>query len=588
MNFKGTTTRSFLLAAALSLPLCVSATPLSEDEFSILDSGEIHLAINDRPLADVLETLNYVQCIEYALDESLAKDRVSIEITTGNWEDLTRQVLQGFNWIQQETAGGNQQIYILERTDAVAERITDSDNQAAESFEDEEALDLSALDAEDALFAVGLSLTQADIEIPEALSAYPEHVLQAIELDMAQMQNLEAGDVITLNLPSGAQHVTYIETTPADEDGAYSWIGYLGDEDAHYDVIITQGTDGVFAHIDTPNGLQNIETINGQQWWIDVANSGLDQPDFMNDTFQLPTTPSLAASYEPGNTANLVTSEVNMSAGKSGSATNKWARRLALWKRQLKNTNNPRQIAKLKRKIRVAKRKLRVLNSSRRATASGTRIDLLTAYTSGVSPTRIKHLVKLANNAFNNSGVSISLRIVKMVNVSYTITNDNSNALTDLTYSNKQLNGIEQLRNQYKADLVTLVRPFRYPAQDSCGIAWLGGANGSNFHSITGFSVVSDGANNGYYCSNYTLAHEIGHNLGSAHDRAHAGAAGAYNYSYGYGESGKAGSIMSYINPEVGRFSSPNYQCNNITCGTSNANNVASMNKTRKVIANYK
>lgn len=47
---------------------------------------------------------------------------------------------------------------------------------------------------------------------------------------------------------------------------------------------------------------------------------------------------------------------------------------------------------------------------------------------------------------------------------------------------------------------------------------------------------------------------------------------------------------MSYINPEVGKFSSPSLTCSSSgdACGTANDDNVRSLNNTRVDVANFR
>ena len=102
---------------------------------------------------------------------------------------------------------------------------------------------------------------------------------------------------------------------------------------------------------------------------------------------------------------------------------------------------------------------------------------------------------------------------------------------------------VHQLRERYQADLVALVVDN---GGGSCGIAYVM-ANGprASFAS-SAFSVTARDC-----ITNNTLAHEMGHNMGNAHDRAN-GSSSVYPYSYGYrDEVGKFRTIMAYACPTV-------------------------------------
>jgi hypothetical protein len=226
--------------------------------------------------------------------------------------------------------------------------------------------------------------------------------------------------------------------------------------------------------------------------------------------------------------------------------------------------------------------------------------------------------VDVTNQAYADSGVNQRVRLVHTMQVNYTDTNDDTKALNDVTGLDgdgnpisvpSSLQGVASARTQYGADLVVLLRHFNNAGNNGCGIAWLIGGGEQQIEpsldNAFGYSVVQDGTDSGYYCLDTTFAHELGHNMGSAHDRAHADpdangnpTPGAYSYSYGYLGGGATGfsTIMAYgsdTQTPLNLFSNPNIsKCENSLCGvadssTSSADNVHSLNNTAALIAQF-
>lgn len=257
----------------------------------------------------------------------------------------------------------------------------------------------------------------------------------------------------------------------------------------------------------------------------------------------------------------------------------------------------------------------------RAAAAGPVTIDVMVAYTPGfvtelgsqtLAITRIQNLVDLANQAYVTSNVNQQIRLVKTVEVNYPDNTSNDTTLDDLTGIDANgntvpippaLQGIAALRVQYGADLVTLIRSYDNATQGSCGVGWLIGGGQTQIipsqSNAYGYNVVSDGSNGGYYCLDTTFAHELGHNMGNDHDRAHASTTGgAYTYSYGYLGNGTNGfsTIMAYgtaTDTPLATFSNPNISsCQNTPCGvadtaSNSADNAHSMNNTAALIAQF-
>ena len=256
-------------------------------------------------------------------------------------------------------------------------------------------------------------------------------------------------------------------------------------------------------------------------------------------------------------------------------------------------------------------------------------VDVLVGYSSGIvatvgsesgAQTLMASRVALTNAAYQASGVNMRVRLVHMMQVNYSDTTGGKNDATlrkltgydETTQQNITVDpaftALRSARDQYGADLVAFVRQYREPEQDGCGIAWL---IGMNQRPITvaqderfGYAVIGDGTDrdetdgNTYQCSQYALAHELGHLMGQAHNTEDAaGRAGAHTYSYGYREAASTGffTIMAYprdntqAGNEIGNFANPAISVSGRPTGVANAsNNVLSMNQTMPIVSGFR
>lgn len=235
--------------------------------------------------------------------------------------------------------------------------------------------------------------------------------------------------------------------------------------------------------------------------------------------------------------------------------------------------------------------------------SGNTVIDVLIAYNNGMVQSnggqagldaRIDYLVATSNQAYRDSDVAITLRDVGRVKVNYEDDTSLNTVLDQLTGGLGAFSDIARLRDMYGADLVSFLRPYGYYGDDRCGLAWYSALSGSPW----GFSVVSDGrvpvGGQFFYCDDYTFAHELGHNMGLAHNWGESGAGtGAYSFGNGYGFQGRFGTIMSYFYPQIGRFSNPRQICDGVACGVPEgqfqpADASRALNLVRNVVAAFR
>ncbi len=261
------------------------------------------------------------------------------------------------------------------------------------------------------------------------------------------------------------------------------------------------------------------------------------------------------------------------------------------------------------------------------ASSAANVVDLVLGYTSGFAAglggqsqalTRLNHLVMVSNQSFANGMVDAEVRLVRAVEVNYPDATKNGTALEELTGFRAPSTRttpaavfaeLRAARDQYGGDLVSLVRKFNDPENEGCGIAWLIGGNRRGIDrsdEFFGYSIVSDGTDAGndgktYFCRDETLAHELGHNMGSQHDRATATVDGTlkyglHTYSFGHkttADEGNFFTVMAYGERGQTRyrtFSNPRTTfCGGFACGVEDmADNARSLAQSVPVVATFR
>ena len=244
-------------------------------------------------------------------------------------------------------------------------------------------------------------------------------------------------------------------------------------------------------------------------------------------------------------------------------------------------------------------------------------VDVLVAYTTEVMTRRggenatlsmIDAAVAEANQAYQNSGIGLRLRLAGTVEVAYAGAGDLNADLSALrSTTDGKLDEIHALRNSLGADLVSLVTETD---PGYCGMAYVLTNPSSASAAASGFSVVRRTCMTGY-----SFAHELGHNMGSQHDWYTTASAGAYRYSHGHIDiDGGFRTIMSYSNmcadqsrtcTRIAYFSNPDVsrdgrrtgvpEGTGTTCTPGNAanppcdaDNARSLNNTAQGVANFR
>ncbi|WP_115530923.1 ricin-type beta-trefoil lectin domain protein [Xanthomonas campestris] len=334
---------------------------------------------------------------------------------------------------------------------------------------------------------------------------------------------------MTVAAPDGTllkmDYVRHIE----GKNGNWTWVGRLPGAQTGEESIVTFGKNAVFGTLGTSGGkVYRISTINGQPHVMAASQVELQAatPSRRGDALTPPRSSAALSPAASGVIPNYTSlAQVNAAAG----------------------------------------------------TTSTNTIDVVLGYTPDYKTYRggesaietvLTNLVEIANQAFANANVQARYRLVGTIEVAYTNNNDNSQALEEVTWVNAYNDAfrpIRQIRENYGADLVAVVRRYNDVGQNSCGVAWVNGRTDARY----AYAMVSEGVDGNYYCPPTTLGHEFGHLLGSYHQKE-TGQETGFNYGH-RSDVGSFHTLMAYsINGqrEVNVYSSPFIRtCYGQACG---------------------
>lgn len=211
----------------------------------------------------------------------------------------------------------------------------------------------------------------------------------------------------------------------------------------------------------------------------------------------------------------------------------------------------------------------------------------------------ITFVVGNMEDAFTTSGVNADINLVHTAEISYNESTNSTLNLCRLTMSltfdpredslsdacdsfstatiSGHMNQIHEWRYSYNAHLVVLIT-----GSGGEGIAWMPSVNANYAFSIARYDVAA---------SNYTLAHEIGHNLGADHDPDSA-VGPVYPYGHGYIYHPLNWTTILAYPPKgysrINRYSTPLKTYAGVPTGTSALHdNARAMNNRVNLVANF-
>lgn len=205
----------------------------------------------------------------------------------------------------------------------------------------------------------------------------------------------------------------------------------------------------------------------------------------------------------------------------------------------------------------------------------------------------IDYVVELSNQILKNSDVGLTLEVAATLEIQLDDIATNNEVSEAMVLASPPFQNIASHRAEAQADLVVTLKNGLAENDQYCGSAYyLGFYRSSAFRD--GYVATASWLpfNFGFYCSDATFAHEVGHLLGGMHLASEYtdAIAGAFSYSYAYERSDLFSTLMvpyDSSKTHVDRLSSESYQCLGYTCGANTADNSRAFNATRHAISGF-
>jgi len=199
------------------------------------------------------------------------------------------------------------------------------------------------------------------------------------------------------------------------------------------------------------------------------------------------------------------------------------------------------------------------------ANSSDSIITLLVYYTQALkdkygdaTEAMVQSNLDIAKDSYIDSDTEINLQVTIIKQVAADTLLYTADSTTGDLLDKLRADGLVRYEREfYSADAVTVFSAKDDDSGSSCGLASTPETTEDTLVRAFSAILVKPSSEGGYYCSDLTYAHELGHNFGCYHDSDHASGTPMYDYAYGYDLEDEFATIMSYDSPKIGFFSNP-------------------------------
>lgn len=154
---------------------------------------------------------------------------------------------------------------------------------AAKAVSEPASANPSAMIVPDAWRITDSSSATPSIPLPDAVSIY-----EPVAVDMETLAYPEPGQQTTVTLPGGERLQVNVKMGTTNPNGDYTWRGHVDGRGDEYPVVMTYGSNSVFATVTTPTGSYTLESVNGSGWiYKNPSEFELSAPG-VNDFLEIP------------------------------------------------------------------------------------------------------------------------------------------------------------------------------------------------------------------------------------------------------------------------------------------------------------